>query len=489
MAFNQRIAIEVDAATGNDANGGGFDDTTGVPGTNYAWGAGQTTIAYTDIASVGAGAVATSVGRSFVAADVGNILNLTGGTNVTTGRYQILSVASGQATLDRSFCTGAAAGGTGTLGGSLASIQKGLDVAFINAGAVADCRLYIKKGTYTGTVALITTGSVGASGRRCRITGYNTTHDDDPTPQSGNQPSYAVGSGAGVNGITLSTASGFWVQNVTFDGTAASGTQGVIGINAAIGSVTTVNVKIKNFSSNGWTTNNGFNPVLYSEITGCAGIAVNFNSSALALGCWIHKNTNVGVTSGSGFWVVNCLITNNSGASSDGIQFSAGTAFFALGNTIYGNGRDGINDSGTNIHASGPVYTNNILAKNGRYGINVQAAQLPLRFVGSNYNAFYSNTTADRNNILAGDNDAVVSANPFVSSDTDLAAETNPDWSLNNTMNAGAALRAAGFPGQMPGLTTPAGKRDIGVYQHLDNARPRNPLMVGMGAALQGGVY
>jgi hypothetical protein len=41
----------------------------------------------------------------------------------------------------------------------------------------------------------------------------------------------------------------------------------------------------------------------------------------------------------------------------------------------------------------------------------------------------------------------------------------------------------------MPGLTTPAGKRDIGVYQHLDNARPRNPLMVGMGAALQGGVY
>jgi hypothetical protein len=41
------------------------------------------------------------------------------------------------------------------------------------------------------------------------------------------------------------------------------------------------------------------------------------------------------------------------------------------------------------------------------------------------------------------------------------------DFTLNNTAGAGAACRAAGTPGALPGVTQ-TGKLDLGVFQHAD---------------------
>lgn len=508
MAFNQRIAFEVDAATGSDSNGGGFDDTTGTPGTNFAWGAGQLATAITDLACAGAGSTFTSATLSALsggAACVGNVINVTSGANATTGRYQILSQASGTFTVDRAISTGAVSGGAGTLGGSLLTIQKGIDCAFINAGAVADSRVYIKKGAYTGTVALTTSGAVSSSKRYSRILGYFTAHDDTPTVASGNQPTFAVGSGAGVNGLTL-LSSGFFIASITLVGTATSGTKGAKGVNFSSNASfsTLYNCKIDNFTSEGFdaglATNDAQVALLDCEVTRCgSGTAAvrgltNGSMNGLTVErCYIHDNVGAGIdldpgAGGSGA-VIDCIIANNLGASSDGVR--ATYAAVIRGNTIYGNGRDGVRSTFGSTQGAMlvGVCRNNIFAKNAGYGFNlVNAPAAPNAFLTIDYNAFYANTLGARNNIAASQHDVDISANPFNSSDANLAAGTNPDWGLNSTAAAGAALRAAGSPG-IPGLATTTGYRDIGAVQHQDSAKPRGPMMVGMGAALQGGVY
>lgn len=55
----------------------------------------------------------TSAGHAFVAADVGKLLLVTGGTGFTAGVYYIASVADGAATLSATVGTVASTGGTG----------------------------------------------------------------------------------------------------------------------------------------------------------------------------------------------------------------------------------------------------------------------------------------------------------------------------------------------------------------------------------------
>src|SRR5574339_359644 len=75
-------------------------------------------IAYTDLASSGAGTTVSSAANPFGKQQVGNILVITGGTNFTTGRYVITSVAAAVATVQGAgnITTGVGASGTGGLG-------------------------------------------------------------------------------------------------------------------------------------------------------------------------------------------------------------------------------------------------------------------------------------------------------------------------------------------------------------------------------------
>lgn len=119
-------------------------------------------------------------GAAFVGAVGGNIFNATAGTNITAGRYQIVSAnaTAGSITLDRDAATGAGITGSGYLGGSVSGIID------INAILVAGNTVYEKynasadaPGAFT-----LTAGTVGAY---ISWIGYNTTRGDLTVDSSG----------------------------------------------------------------------------------------------------------------------------------------------------------------------------------------------------------------------------------------------------------------------------------------------------------------
>src|SRR5260221_6595295 len=98
MALSVLTVWEVRPTAGNDLNGGGFH--TGASGTDYSQ---QDTAQYSasDLTSISS-LVVSSASHNFVATDVGHIINIASGTGFTVGFYEIVSVGSNQATLDRS---------------------------------------------------------------------------------------------------------------------------------------------------------------------------------------------------------------------------------------------------------------------------------------------------------------------------------------------------------------------------------------------------
>ena len=167
MAISNSTVWEIRSA-GHVDNGGGY--TSG--GTDHsqqdaAW------ATYTDIVIDGATDTdITSAATPFASDDVGNLINITGGTGFTTGRYEIMSVAVGVATLDRAVGTVSSTGGAGRLGGAMT-----LTVAN-EADILGGNHVYIKAdGTHTLT-SDITLGA-GFNENAMIFEGYSSTRGDD----------------------------------------------------------------------------------------------------------------------------------------------------------------------------------------------------------------------------------------------------------------------------------------------------------------------
>jgi len=94
--------------------------------------------------------------------------------------------------------------------------------------------------------------------------------------------------------------------------------------------------------------------------------------------------------------------------------------------------------------------------------------------LGVDFNAVGGNTSGNYSQIPSGPHDVTLTGDPF----TNAAGN---DFSLNNVAGAGAACRNAGFPGALPGLATPLGYADIGVYRHQDTSSTGRGFRRGMG--------
>jgi hypothetical protein len=287
-----------------------------------------------------------------------------------------------------------------------------------------------------------------------RIVGYTSTTTD------GGQAT--VQATAAINGLTFTTASNCIWENFIFDGN-ATGTKGVV--HAGNFGSALVNCTIKN-----WTAEGVESSAIYvfsltnCRVTGCAGtngaIAVGTNAQVSLLGCTIDNNSKPGIyiTSTAGIVCIRCNIYENTG---NGMTVGDGAytgKFVIYGCNFWANTSSGL--SLATYAFSNQVY-NNIFVANGAYGINftgLTAANIDLNF---NYNAFYNNTTANRSsNLTASPNDVTLTGDPFTNAASD-------DFSLNNTAGAGAACRAAGFPGVM--MFGGTGYSDIGALQHQDS--------------------
>lgn len=175
MAISENCVWEV-RTTGAAANGGGF--VTGASGVDYSQqDAAQAT--YTDLV-LATTTTLSSVARPFVANDVGNILNITGGTGFTQGRYEITAVNAGVATVDRAAGTLSSTGGQATLGGAVSYPTIPLTAIAGNS----DTTIWIRQGTYTMSVDSynVVNGKINSQTSptaQVFISGYGTTRGDD----------------------------------------------------------------------------------------------------------------------------------------------------------------------------------------------------------------------------------------------------------------------------------------------------------------------
>lgn len=198
---------------GATTNGGGF--TSG--GTDYSQ-QDAAQLSLTDLAAVTAGVVLTSATGGFTAAMVGNIIQITAGTNFTVGFYEIVGhTDTNTVDLDRDPTNGSnASAGTGAVGGAL---TIGADAQWEAIAAGADI-VYIGPGTHTPTGA-IDVEADGTFGAPIRVIGYNASRGDTPT--GGSEPLIA----AAANAFNFDN---YWrFENIRVTSTNATGFQGDVG--------------------------------------------------------------------------------------------------------------------------------------------------------------------------------------------------------------------------------------------------------------------
>lgn len=447
MALSEHTVWDV-RTTGSNTNGGGF--VTGASGTDWSQ-QDAAQYAVTDAVTDGSSTI-TSATASFGTDVVGNILYITGGTGaIVTDFYQITVRNSATSiTVERSTGLTTGTGATLNIGGSFQTIQTAMARMSID-GMIA----YVKQGTYNLITAINTPTASFVTGDR-RLLGYTTTHGDNPTGTG--RPTVKT-DGNAINALLVDNM-GWRIGSFIFDGSGASA--GLTGISADTTQHTTIHhCKVVNFSIRGIDINTGpaaIANVIDCEVTNCAQ-GITTTAYLKMINCWVHDNTGVGLICGEFVTILRSVISNNTGASSDGIQCAHHVAISHC--VIMGNGRDGIRTTFPYAIGLGGQIVNNVLMSNGGYGIHTENG-LARAYETVDYNAFFNNTSGARNVILAGPHDVTLTADPFINAAGNV-------YHLNTTAGGGAALRAAGFPGLFPGgLTT--GYLDIGAAQHQDVA-------------------
>lgn len=442
-AFNAATAWDV-RTTGNDANGGGFQ--VGATGTDRSQ-SDAAYQAYTDIVVGATTTQGTSVLFPFGATTPGNIINITGGVGCTVQRVQAVSQAAGVVTFDKSLGV-AASVCTGNLGGSL------LTMAAVAALVVSENTVHVKAGTYTVTVGISTTAVAQT------WTGYNATHND-----RGTKPLITTATD-GVVLFTLNGAVRHLVSNISFSSTAATRNVGLTHAGGAGGDLTVVACVFDGFTRGIQLASYLQAAVIGSEIKNSYQQGLYTTIGLTLIGCYIHHNSFAGGVTG---------VQNNSGLGTNvdrsifayndtNFSVTMSVSYMAsITNSVFANAvaSHGVhNYSGT----AQAVFNNNVFWGNAAWGLALSSTtSFDILALGTN--AFGGNGSGD-----IGQSGSATMVTPRYEG-TRITVVSDPftnaaggDFSLNNVVNGGALLKAAGFPGIFPGGTS-TGYPDIGAVQ------------------------
>lgn len=443
---------------GSDSNGGCY--VTGSTGTDFSQ---QNSAQYTFTDLVLATTTTmTSVSHLFVATDVGNCIHITAGTGFTTGFYQILSISTGIATVDRAAGTMGSTGGTFAVGGAV------LVPSTVNANATGGNQVYVKAGTYTFTTTMV----ISLDSNKLpafRWIGYTTTRGDN-----GRATFTTATDSTNLIGVTGSVAENVEFDNFSFT-TTASTKFDVFHATANNGySFMVVNCVFDGFrhAINGdFAVDFEFSPfyVINSEIKNSTSDGIINSGQLIVSGSYIHDNGGKGVlktignpTNGADVYV-NSIIKSN---TSDGVFIPMPTAIASrvppiIYSTVFmSNGGDGLHLNNTgSIFTAGIVMNNNIFYSN--TGAAVNSTTNVFAPVAAFSNAYGSNGGGNLINVQAGIGDVTLTSNPFVNS-------ASNNFALNSTAGGGAALKAVGYPGVLTIGGT--GYIDIGVLQSQGSA-------------------
>ena len=418
---------------GSDNNGGGF--VTGASGTDRS----QQDAAHATLTALSLVHTTTTqinvslVDYTVTAADIGNILQITGGT-ATAGLYQITAsdTVNNRWTVDRSAGT-AAQTVVGAMGGAFASLGKAAPSATVDGNLIwqkAD-------GTYTMTTATPGAGGpiVTASTIRVKIEGYTTTRGD--------RAGRPVNSAGAVTGITMLTGNGSDLQifaHLKFDCNSGSGNSGITIANIRWLAEDCLVTNANQASQVGILLSAAGGVVA----CGAQGCTIGFSGTAVGANfvrCWADAcGTNFSHTSTG--WFIECAGTD---ATGDTFLFASTNGGGCIGCTAEGGGGDGYDLGSVIKQLLYCAATNNtgVAYNNGSVSY-------------ANYCANYNNSS--RGTLAMDLNPITLSGDPW----TDAAAD---DLRPNNTAGAGASLR--NIAGDVYGQTD---NRDIGAVQHADPA-------------------
>jgi len=440
-ALNSTIVYEVRPTVGSDSNGGCFDSAG--TGTDYS----QQNSAQYNFTDLVIGATTTNVSsasHSFVAADVGNCIDISAGTGFTTGWYEVISVAGGVATLDRSAGTAASSGGTWFEGGALATVSQA------NSTAKASNTVWVKAtGTYTVTSAMTINlnSSASTSETPYSIIGYSSSRGD-------NGKFTWTTSTNSIDLIDFTGATLVKLQNINF--TTSAGTKGN-GIQASASGNSTY-VWVINCVFNGfavgilgnYNVNYSFQPLFFinSRVTGSVSQGIYNSSPVYIIGSMIDNNGGDGaaVSGGSapsgGEWTIEHSVFYKNGGNGITLRSGFGATLVVIDESDFST-NTGSGVASDNGSAPGMAISNSIFDANGAYGISASAGTIKPSWNLYN-NAFYNNTSGQMQNIsnAISANAITLTASPYTT--------IGSDFSLNNTSGGGAALKGAGFPGAIP---------------------------------------
>ena len=442
MALSASTVFEV-RTTGSDSNGGGF--VTGASGTDYSQ---QDTAQYALTGLTTAAANAIILTASAAAAMVGNLINITGGTNFITGVYQITAVSAGVSiTVDRNCTSAAGTAGLGNVGGAAATLGAIATVA-------ADQNICYIKGSSYNVGAVITPWASGI------IEGYTTTRGDNGV--------VTLVATAAIKIFTLTNGSA--VSTLVFRNLALNGNAvGISGWEFGTSNRQSLN-SLSNCRAYGFTSH-GISHIYYDYVScvnckfdsnGGSGYSQTGGAGIVSLvGCIFSGNTGDGFVDFQSGTISQCIFSGNGGR---GLLISFNAFAQLVSNCVfYANTSDGLVMGRTGFsYEFAQTAINCIFYGNGGYGLNVLSS-LPLFSVWMRNCAVGSNTSGATTLDAARQLNTVTmtGGNPFVNA-------AGGDFSLNNTIGAGEACRAAGFYGVFLGAAT-TGYQDIGAVQHQDS--------------------
>lgn len=408
----------------------------------------QTTVQNSLTSLTTAAANAVILTASATVAMIGNGIVITGGTNFTTGYYQINSVSAGVSiTVDRTCTSAAGVSGTAGVGGALASPGMG--------GAVAPANLMFLKYNASAFIATsatinIASGCVGIT-NNYTICGYDTSRWLFNTDT--NRPTYQVGSA--VSAATLITTNGGGVSgtvaNIIFDGNSQTTSRGVNLRGTAW------NCKFTACTNGGYVSNNSSSGVaVFCDFSACT------TQSACQGGASFCRADSCTATPFNGTdlnaMFAFCIASSNTGASTDG--FTITTNGHLTNCVAYASGRDGYRISNSQHYTT--VMTNCVAENNAGWGFNITTTPSFLLLKNC---ASYNNTSGRATGT------GLVDALPITGSSSFFVNAASGNFAPNATAAAGILLRGLGFPATFPaGLT--ASYADIGAAQHADPTPP-----------------
>ena len=403
----------------------------------------------------------TFTGYTPTANDVGNLVNITAGTNTTTGRYEIVDwtsttwVVTGNSNLNNGGGAGSAI--TGFMGGALSSpgLASGL--------AVNGNKIWIKYSataySVTATTLNISNGgmlpgaSLGNDGFPTGMFGYESTYGDFTSnrPTIKNNQSNTI--------LAKWQNLGYLIDNIIWD---LNGQQNnnSLQLNNQCGIMKRCKIMNAPSASQGILIGNGC--VAYDcEFTGASPAANLANTGFVNLlgtleSCVIH---DMGASTGSGGnycmiycqgapgIISNCIIYNTSKPSSGlvGINFGNASTGVLVINTTVTNCSSGIavTQAGPCTVLNSVVYNNgdgsacfdiDVLSNSGgSFGAGVNV----IRTAYATINPSFGNVAS----IL--ENNIILTATPFTNS-------SGSDFSLNSTAGGGSACKDVAFPTPYP---------------------------------------